>query len=82
MPVPHSHVKLYALTSATTSRSRCSTSLRAWAAGSSTSRTPADTRRESLTDVVMPLALSELCKVIYWLEDNQVEEGAMQIAGE
>lgn len=37
-------------------------------------QTPADKQRVSFTYVVMPLVLSERCKVINWLEDNQVEE--------
>ena len=45
-------------------------------------QTPADTHRESFTDVVMPLVLRERRKVINWLEDNQVEEGVKQLAGE
>ena len=45
-------------------------------------KTPADTHRESFTDVVMPLVLRERRKVINWLEDNQVEEGVKQLAGE
>ena len=54
-PASHNYLSLSASTSATTSRGHCSTSSQAWAAGSSTSRTPADTHRESFTDVVMPL---------------------------
>ena len=45
-------------------------------------QTPADTHRESFTDVVMLLVLRERRKVINWLEDNQVEEGVKQLAGE
>ena len=45
-------------------------------------QTPADAHRESLTDFVMPLVLRERLKVINWLEDNQVEEGVKQLAGE
>ncbi len=30
----------------------------------------------------MPLVLRERRKVINWLEDNQVEEGVKQLAGE
>ena len=45
-------------------------------------QTPADTHRESFTDVVMPLVLRDRRKVINWLEDNQVEEGVKQLAGE
>ena len=45
-------------------------------------QTPADTHRESFTDVVMPLVLRERRKVINWLEDNHVEEGVKQLAGE
>ena len=46
-------------------------------------QTPADTPRESFTDVVMPPVLRERLKVINpWLEDDQVEEGVKQLAGE
>ena len=45
-------------------------------------QTPADTYRESFTHVVAPLVLRERHKVINWLEDNQVEEGVKQLAGE
>ena len=45
-------------------------------------QTPADTHRESFTDVVMPLVLRERRNVINWLEDNQVEEGVKQLARE
>ena len=45
-------------------------------------QTPADTHRESFTEVVMPPVLRERLKVINWLEDNQVEEGIKQLAGE
>ena len=45
-------------------------------------QTQTDTYRESFTDVVMPLVLRERRKVINWLEDNQVEEGVQQLAGE
>ena len=45
-------------------------------------QTPAATHRESFTEVVMPLVLRERLKVINWLEDNQVEEGVKQLAGE
>ena len=44
---------------------------------------PADTHRESFTEVVTPPVLRERLKVINpWLEDNQVEEGVKQLAGE
>ena len=43
---------------------------------------PADTHRESFTEVVMPLVMCERRKVINWLEDNHVEEGLKQFAGE
>ena len=44
---------------------------------------PADTHRESFTEVVMLPVLRERLKVINpWLEDNQVEEGVKQLAGE
>ena len=46
-------------------------------------QTPADTHRESVTEVVMPPVLRERLKVINpWLEDNLVEEGVKQLAGE
>ena len=45
-------------------------------------QTPADTHRESLTDVVIPPVLRELHKVTNWLEDNQIEKGVKQVAGE
>ena len=45
-------------------------------------QTPADTHRESFTDVVMPLVLRGRRKGINWLEDNQVEVGVKQLAGE
>ena len=45
-------------------------------------QTPADTHRESFTEVVMTPVLRERLKVINWLEDNQVEEGIKQLAGE
>ena len=46
-------------------------------------QTPADTHRESFTDVVMPPVLRERLKVINpWLEDDQVEDGVKQLAGE
>ena len=46
-------------------------------------QTPADTHRESFADVVMPPVLRERLKVINpWLEDEQVEEGVKQLAGE
>ena len=44
---------------------------------------PAATHRESFTEVVMLPVLRERLKVINpWLEDNQVEEGVKQLAGE
>ena len=43
---------------------------------------PAGTNRESLTDIVIPLLLRERLKVINGLEDNKVEEGVKQLAGE
>ena len=43
---------------------------------------PAGTNRGSFTHVVMPLVLRERHKVINWLEDNRVEEGAKQLASE
>ena len=44
---------------------------------------PAATHRESFTEVVMPPVLRERFKVINpWLEDDQVEEGVKQLAGE
>ena len=46
-------------------------------------QTPAATHRESFTEVVMLPVLRERLKVINpWLEDNQVEEGVTQLAGE
>ena len=45
-------------------------------------QTPADTHRESFTEVVMTTVLRERRKVINWLEDNQVEEGVKRLAGE
>ena len=45
-------------------------------------QTPADTHLESFTDIVIPLVLCERLRVINWLEDNQVEEGVKQLAGE
>ena len=46
-------------------------------------QTPADTHRESFTDVLMPPVLAERLNVINpWLEDEQVEEGVKQLAGE
>ena len=46
-------------------------------------QTPADTHRESFTEVVMTPVLPERLKVSNpWLEDNQVEEGVKQLAGE
>ena len=74
-------------TNATTSRSRCSTSLRARVGRSSDltdkKQTPAATHRESFTEVVILPALRERLKIINpWLEDNEVEEGVKQLAGE
>ena len=43
---------------------------------------PAATHQESFTEVVMLPVLRERLKVINWLEDNQVEEGVKQLAGE
>ena len=43
---------------------------------------PDDTHREGITDVVMPLVLRERRKIINWLEDNQVDWGVKQLAGE
>ena len=46
-------------------------------------QTPADTHRESFTEVVMTPVLRERLKVINpWLEDDQVEEVVKQLAGE
>ena len=46
-------------------------------------QTSADTHRESFTEVVMLPILHERLKVINpWLEDDQVEEGVKQLAGE
>ena len=46
-------------------------------------QTSADTHRESFTEVVMLPMLHERLKVINpWLEDDQVEEGVKQLAGE
>ena len=45
-------------------------------------QSPADTHRESFTDIVMPLVLRERRKIINWLEDNQLEQGVKQLAGE
>ena len=46
-------------------------------------QTPADTHRESFTDVVIPPVLRKRLKAINpWLEDEQVEEGVKQLAGE
>ena len=46
-------------------------------------QTPDDTHRASFTDVVMPPVLRERLKVINpWLDDEQVEEGVKQLAGE
>ena len=45
-------------------------------------QTPADTHRESFTEVVMPPVLRERLKVINWLEDGQVEEVVKQLTGE
>ena len=45
-------------------------------------QTPADTHRESFTDVVMALVLRERRKVINWLEDDQVEEVVKQLTDE
>ena len=45
-------------------------------------QTPADTHWESFADVVMPPVLRERRKDINWLEDNKVEEGVKQLAGE
>ena len=45
-------------------------------------QTPDDTHRESFTYVLMPRVLRERRKVINCLEDNQVEEGIKQLAGE
>ncbi len=43
-------------------------------------QTPADTYRESFTEVVMPPVLREQLKVINpWLEDDQVEEVVKQL---
>ena len=43
-------------------------------------QTPADTHRESFTEVVMPPVLRERLKVINpWLEDDQVEEVVKQL---
>ena len=42
----------------------------------------ADAHLESLTHIVIPLVLREWFKAINWLEDDQVVEGARQIAGE
>ena len=39
-------------------------------------------RLDERNHVVMPLVLRERRKVINWLEDNQVEEGVKQLAGE
>ena len=46
-------------------------------------QTPADTHRESFTEVVMTPVLRERLKVINpWLEDDQVEEVVKQLTGE
>ena len=46
-------------------------------------QTPAETHRESFTEVVMTPVLRERLKVINpWLEDDQVEEGVKRLAGE
>ena len=46
-------------------------------------QTPADTHRESFTDVLMPPVPRERFKVINpWLEDDQVEELVKQLTGE
>ena len=43
-------------------------------------QTPADTHRESFTEVVMPPVLRERLKVINpWIEDDQVEEVVKQL---
>ena len=39
-------------------------------------------RLDERNHVVKPLVLREGRKVINWLEDNQVEEGVKQLAGE
>ena len=46
-------------------------------------QTPADTHRDSFTEVVMLPVLRERLKVINpWLEDDQAEEVVKQLAGE
>ena len=46
-------------------------------------QTPTDTHRESFTEVVMPPVVRERLRIINpWLENDQVEEGVKQLAGE
>ena len=45
-------------------------------------QTRAATHRESSIEVVMLPVRRERRKVINWLEDNEVEEGVKQLAGE
>ena len=45
-------------------------------------QTPTDTNPERFVDVMMPPVPRERRKVINWLENNQIEDGIKQLAGE